>query len=147
QIPSPQASARDGRAARRGFSDSTCSREGGFSFDSPAGSRGAAFSVSTGSGRRHALVTGDWTSQGRDQSSGCAIAGRGGTAATIAALLYGAGLRLLECLGLRAKDVDFDRKVIVVREGKGRKDRVVMLPAPLLNSLRRQVAQSRAVWM
>ena len=36
----------------------------------------------------------------------------------------------MECLRLRVKDVDFDRKVIVVREGKGKKDRVVMLPEP-----------------
>jgi len=46
----------------------------------------------------------------------------------MAALLYGAGLRLLECLRLRIKDVDFARNQIVVREGKGNKDRVTMLP-------------------
>jgi integron integrase len=44
-------------------------------------------------------------------------------------LLYGAGLRLLECLSLRVKDVDFDRNEITVRDGKGAKDRVTMLPA------------------
>jgi integron integrase len=61
-------------------------------------------------------------------------------------LLYGAGLRLMEGLRLRIKDLDFDRRVIVVRDGKGGKDRVVMLPASLTDSLRAQVARSRAVW-
>jgi integron integrase len=61
-------------------------------------------------------------------------------------LLYGAGLRLTECLQLRVKDVDFERKVIVVREGKGGKDRVVMLPAPLAESLKDQIAHSRVQW-
>ena len=47
----------------------------------------------------------------------------------IVALLYGAGLRLQECLELRVKDLDFDRDQIIVRRGKGQKDRVTMLPA------------------
>jgi integron integrase len=47
----------------------------------------------------------------------------------MALLLYGAGLRLLECCRLRVKDVDFATNQIVVRDGKGRKDRVTMLPA------------------
>jgi len=47
----------------------------------------------------------------------------------MATLLYGAGLRLRECLRLRVKDVDFDRNEITVRQGKGDKDRVTMLPA------------------
>jgi integron integrase len=64
----------------------------------------------------------------------------------IAALLYGAGLRLNECLRLRVKDVDFDRRVLVVREAKGMKDRVVMLPAPAHTALRDQVDRSRALW-
>jgi integron integrase len=64
----------------------------------------------------------------------------------ICQLLYGAGLRLLECLSLRVKALDFDRKTIVVRQGKGAKDRVVMLPACLTESLRQQLAHSRAIW-
>jgi integron integrase len=62
-----------------------------------------------------------------------------GTTWIMATLLYGAGLRLLECLRLRVKDVDFTYNHIVVRDGKGRKDRVTMLPqqvkAPLQQHL------------
>ncbi len=47
----------------------------------------------------------------------------------MAMLLYGAGLRLLECANLRAKDIDFTTNQIVVRSGKGNKDRITMLPA------------------
>jgi len=57
-------------------------------------------------------------------------------------LLYGTGMRLLEGLRLRVKDVDFARRVIIVRDGKGGKDRVVMLPAALDGPLE---AQLRAV--
>lgn len=56
----------------------------------------------------------------------------------LAQLLYGTGMRLMEGLRLRIKDVDFDRHVIIVREAKGNKDRVVMLPrslAPRLQQL------------
>ena len=65
----------------------------------------------------------------------------------IAQLLYGAGLRLSECLQLRVKDVDFDRRVIVIRDGKGAKDRVVMLPAPLQASLKAELAKARVLWL
>ena len=61
-------------------------------------------------------------------------------------LLYGTGMRLLEGLRLRVKDIDFDRRAVVVREGKGFKDRVVMLPAALEGPLREQLACSHAVW-
>ena len=61
-------------------------------------------------------------------------------------LLYGTGMRLLEGLRLRVKDIDFDRRAIVVREGKGFKDRVVMLPAALEGPLRDQLARAHAVW-
>lgn len=59
----------------------------------------------------------------------------GGVNWMMAMLLYGAGLRLSECLRLRVKDVDFSRNEIVVREGKGNKDRVTMLPASVKEPL------------
>ena len=52
----------------------------------------------------------------------------------------------MEGMRLRVKDVDFDRSVIVIREAKGNKDRVVMLPKSLAQPLREQVAAARAVW-
>ena len=63
-----------------------------------------------------------------------------------ARLLYGTGLRLLEGLRLRVKDIDFDHRAVLVREGKGAKDRVVMLPASLEQALRQQLVQARMVW-
>ncbi|UCE52568.1 MAG: integron integrase [Desulfobacterales bacterium] len=51
-----------------------------------------------------------------------------GTNWLMANLLYGAGLRLMECVRLRVKDIDFDYRQIAVRDGKGKKDRVTMLP-------------------
>jgi integron integrase len=57
----------------------------------------------------------------------------------MARLLYGAGLRLRECCRLRIRDLDFDRLQIVVRDGKGRRDRLTLMPAVLEGSLREQV--------
>ena len=54
----------------------------------------------------------------------------------MASLLYGSGLRLLECARLRVKDLDIDGGRILVRDGKGRKDRITMLPARLREPLR-----------
>jgi integron integrase len=64
----------------------------------------------------------------------------------LARLLYGTGMRLLEGLRLRVKDVDFEHRAIVVREGKGHKDRVVMLPAALQAPLRAQMAAAQTLW-
>jgi integron integrase len=64
----------------------------------------------------------------------------------LARLLYGTGMRLMEGLALRVKDVDFSRHAIVVREGKGGKDRVVMLPRSLVEPLREQLARARTLW-
>ena len=60
-----------------------------------------------------------------------------------ASLLYGSGLRLMECLRLRVKDIDFDHHAILVRSGKGDKDRVVTLPGPCVQPLQRQLQAAR----
>jgi integron integrase len=63
----------------------------------------------------------------------------------MASLLYGAGLRLRECLKLRVKDVDFGYRQIVVRDGKGAKDRVTMLPQALVEPLKLQLSRAKAL--
>ena len=63
-----------------------------------------------------------------------------------AQLLYGTGMRINEGLQLRVKDVDFGRSTIIVREGKGGKDRAVMLPQRLVPALQEQMARARLVW-
>jgi integrase len=55
-----------------------------------------------------------------------------GTHALMAKVLYGTGMRLMECLRLRVKDLDFGQRQIVVRDGKGLNDRATMLPASLV---------------
>jgi len=70
-----------------------------------------------------------------------------GITGLLARLLYGTGMRLLEGVRLRIKDVDFVRQVIVVRDGKGGKDRVVMLPRALDGPLRLQLREARRVWL
>jgi integron integrase len=57
----------------------------------------------------------------------------------MASLLYGSGLRLMECLRLRVKDIDFDQHQLVVRDGKGAKDRATMLPDSVNEPLRRHL--------
>ncbi|HEX7440973.1 MAG TPA: integron integrase, partial [Caldimonas sp.] len=69
-----------------------------------------------------------------------------GVTGLLGRLLYGTGMRLLEGIRLRVKDVDFVRQVIIVRDGKGGKDRVVMLPRALDAPLRAQVRAARQVW-
>ncbi len=66
-----------------------------------------------------------------------------GTTGLVANLLYGAGLRLLEGLRLRIKDVEFERREIVVRQGKGGKDRVTVLPENLMLPLQEQIARCK----
>ena len=63
----------------------------------------------------------------------------------VALLLYGSGLRLMECLTLRVKDIDFERNEIRLRRGKGGKDRVTMLPAAAREPLRAQIESVRAL--
>jgi integron integrase len=66
-----------------------------------------------------------------------------GTPRLMCSLIYGAGLRLLECARLRVKDVDLDRGELTVRAGKGRKDRVTVLPSSLKAPLRAQLDRVR----
>lgn len=67
-----------------------------------------------------------------------------GSAWLSASLMYGAGLRLLECMELRVKDIDFDRGELIIRDGKGGKDRVTMLPAALREPLRDHLTRVKA---
>lgn len=67
-----------------------------------------------------------------------------GTHWLIASLLYGTGMRIMECLRLRVKDVDFKRREILIRDGKGFKDRVTMLPLSLVKPLQDHIATTRA---
>jgi len=61
----------------------------------------------------------------------------------IARLIYGTGMRQMECLRLRVKDIDFDYRQITVRSGKGDKDRMTMLPDSLLDAIETQLARAR----
>jgi integron integrase len=69
-----------------------------------------------------------------------------GTHGLMARLLYGTGMRLMECVRLRIKDVDFARGTITVRSGKGDKDRVTMLPESLREPLRQHVERLRSLY-
>jgi integron integrase len=64
----------------------------------------------------------------------------------MARLLYGTGMRLMECVRLRVKDVDFERGEILLRDGKGAKDRVTMLPGTLAAPLQNQLRARRLVY-
>jgi len=68
-----------------------------------------------------------------------------GTHWLIAGLLYGSGLRLMECLRLRVKDLDFTYRQLIVRDGKGEKDRVTMLPAKLKQPLMRHLQKVKVL--
>ncbi len=81
----------------------------------------------------------------KDEMAGL-LAEMEGVTALLARLLYGTGMRLMEGMRLRVKDVDFDRQAIIVREAKGNKDRVVMLPRSLVTELRQQMLAARSLW-
>lgn len=66
-----------------------------------------------------------------------------GTTALVASLLYGTGMRLMEGLRLRVKDIDFERREIVIREGKGSKDRVTVLPENLIDPLQQRLRKTQ----
>ncbi|MGZ8246636.1 integron integrase [Methylomagnum sp.] len=68
-----------------------------------------------------------------------------GTLGLMIRLLYGTGMRLMECVRLRVKDVDFEMRQLTVRDGKGGKDRVTMLPALLAEPLKAHLEQVRAL--
>ena len=68
-----------------------------------------------------------------------------GTPRLVTASLYGSGLRLIECLRLRIKDIDFDYRQIVVRDGKGEKDRITILPESLILEIKRQIEKVRHI--
>jgi integron integrase len=69
-----------------------------------------------------------------------------GTHALMARLMYGTGMRLTECLRLRVKDVDLVRRELVVRQGKGAKDRVTMFPASLVETMTAHLDFVRAIY-
>ncbi len=68
-----------------------------------------------------------------------------GTHQLMAKLLYGSGLRLMECVRLRVKDVDFAQRQIIVRDGKGMKDRITMLPDVLIQRLREHLQHTKHI--
>ncbi len=68
-----------------------------------------------------------------------------GTVGLMLRLIYGTGMRIMECVRLRVKDVDFARGEIVIREGKGSKDRVTMLPTSLAASLQQHLARVKTL--
>jgi integron integrase len=74
------------------------------------------------------------------------LGGLEGTMSLIGRLLYGTGMRMMEAIRLRVKDVDFDRGQVIVREGKGSKDRVVMLPETLREPLREHLERVRILF-
>ena len=74
------------------------------------------------------------------------LANLSGEPRLVACLLYGGGLRVLEGVSLRVKDLDLARGELMVRDGKGRKDRVTVLPRALGAELRRQLEHAREVW-
>lgn len=68
-----------------------------------------------------------------------------GTMWLVASLLYGTGMRLLEGLRLRVKDVEFERREIIIRDGKGAKDRVTVLPENILLPLKKQMEKAKSL--
>ena len=72
-------------------------------------------------------------------------AGTQGTSALVLRLLYGTGMRVMECLRLRVKDVEFARHEIVIREGKGFRDHVTMLPASLADDVARRLGRVKTL--
>jgi integron integrase len=74
------------------------------------------------------------------------LASMDGTHGLMASLMYGTGMRLMECLALRVKDVDLERREITIRQGKGGKDRRTVLPTTLIDPMRSHLARVREVF-
>lgn len=68
-----------------------------------------------------------------------------GPSRLMASLLYGTGMRLMECLRLRVKDVDFHYEQITIRDGKGAKDRITMLPKTIKEPLQKQITKAKHI--
>jgi integron integrase len=68
-----------------------------------------------------------------------------GTQAIMATLLYGSGLRLMECHRLRVKDIDIEQRQIIVRDGKGFKDRITVLPEAVIPDLQKHLKRTKAL--
>lgn len=77
------------------------------------------------------------------QETGMVLIKLEGVISLIAKILYGSGLRLSECLRLRVKDLDFELRTITVRDGKGEKDRVTILPDSLVTELKAHIRKVR----
>src|SRR5207249_337794 len=143
---------RDGRG--RSVSLPLVSRRGrkGERVDAEPGAGGAAVPVRTRPRRGAPVARRSGPGGATGAVAGGPLPGRGagraagvaGTSRLMAVLLYGAGLRLLECARLRVKDLDFAANQIVVRSGKGDRDRVTILPAVVRPALERQLARVRA---
>jgi len=73
------------------------------------------------------------------------LANLSGDKQLMASLMYGAGLRLMECLRLRVQDIDFARNEIIIRDGKGAKDRITMLPESLKVLLQDHLTRVKAI--
>lgn len=79
--------------------------------------------------------------------AGALLSGMSGQYYLMAAIMYGSGLRLNECMSLRVKDLDFNRNAIIVRDGKGGKDRVVPMPKAIKETLRAHLVAVRKTHM
>lgn len=84
-----------------------------------------------------------WLSVGEVQR---VLALTSGTHALMLQLTYGCGLRLMECVRLRTKDIDLERRVVTIRGAKGDKDRMLALPVPLVPLLGQHLQRVRALW-
>lgn len=74
------------------------------------------------------------------------LAGMAGVQRLMAMLIYGCGLRLMECIRLRIKDIDLENNIVIVRGGKGDKDRRTVLPELLKDDLKRQIAAAKVLY-